>query len=82
VLPRQALKEETEPGGQRGLVEMAGHGQRRIAELLPSVLLAKRLLGEVTACKTEPWVVAGLPPGEGLVWSFKMSIAVALTLLE
>ena len=49
ALLRQALKAETEPGGQRGLVEMAGHGQRRIAELLPSVLLAKRLLGEV-AC--------------------------------
>ena len=44
---RQALKAETEPGGQRGLVSMAGHGQRRIAELLPSVLLAKKLLGEV-----------------------------------
>ncbi len=49
VLPvrRQALKAETEPGAQRGLAKMAGHGQRRIAELLPSVLLAKKLLGEV-----------------------------------
>ena len=44
---RQALKAETEPGAQRGLARMAGHGQRRIAELLPSVLLAKKLLGEV-----------------------------------
>ena len=43
----QALKAATEPGAQRGPVQMAGHGQRRIAELLPSVLLAKKLLGEV-----------------------------------
>ena len=50
----QALKAETEPGAQRGPVQMAGHGQRRIAELLPSVLLAKKLLGEVLPLSSAP----------------------------
>ena len=43
----QAIEKETTPGQQHSIVSLVSHKQRRAAELLPAILLAKRLLGEV-----------------------------------
>ena len=43
----QAIEHETTPGKQHGIVSLVGHRQRRAVELLPAIMLARRLLGEV-----------------------------------
>ena len=43
----QAIEKEANPSKQPSIVSLVGHKQRRAAELLPCILLAKRLLGEV-----------------------------------
>ena len=48
----QAIEKETTPGKQRSIVSLVTHKQRRAVELLPSIMLAKRLLGEVPVWPT------------------------------
>ena len=43
----QAIERETNPTTQRSIVTLVSHRQKRAAELLPNIMLAKRLLGEV-----------------------------------
>jgi len=50
----QAIERETCPRAQHGIVTLVGHRQTRAAELLPRIMLAKRLLGEVRRRKPSP----------------------------
>ena len=43
----QAIERETCPTAQHDIVTLVSHRQKRAAELLPNIMLAKRLLGEV-----------------------------------
>ena len=57
AMPAQAIEKETCPGAQHGIVKLVSHRQKRAAELLPNIMLAKRLLGEVRSHKPPPSLI-------------------------
>ncbi len=57
----QAIERETDPAVQRSIVTLVSHRQKRAAELLPNIMLAKRLLGEVRGASE-----SGFGPESGL----------------